>query len=82
MADQKNKQNRRAERLLREVLRGRFTFKESQADLELLQSIDDGTFANAKPGDPSFHAYASAVNAANEFADHAFQLPDLIPFNN
>lgn len=53
-------------RTLREIVRHRFTFKESRADLELLRSIHDGTYANTKPGNPNFHAYAAAVNTASE----------------
>ena len=82
MPEPKRKRNPRAERLLKEVLRERFTFEESQGDLELLKSIYDGTYANSKPGDPSFHAYAAAVNVANEFAGQVLGFPDSIPFNN
>lgn len=60
------KRSRKAERLLKEMIRERFTFEDSQADLELLRSISEGTCANIKPGNPSFLAYAAAVNAANE----------------
>ena len=52
--------------LLRKILGVRFTFQGSQADLELLRSIHDGTYANTKPGNPNFHAYAAAVNTASE----------------
>jgi hypothetical protein len=82
MPEAKSKLNRKAERLLREVLAERFTFENSESDLELLRSIDQGTYANTKPGDPSFHAYAAAVNVANEFAGQVFGFRDLIPFNN
>ena len=82
MPEPKCRRNRRAERLLKEVLRERFTFEASRADLELLRSIHEGTYANTKPGDPSFHAYAAAVNLANEFAGQVLGFPDLIPFNN
>jgi hypothetical protein len=78
----KSRRNRRAERLLREVLSERFAFEQSEADLELLRSIHDGTYADTRPGDPSFHAYAAAVNAANDFAGQVLGFPDLIPFNN
>ena len=47
-----------------------------------MRSIHDGTYANTKPGDPSFHAYAAAVNAANEFGSQALDILELIPFNN
>lgn len=82
MPEAKRILNRKAERLLREVLRERFTFEKSESDLELLRSIHQGTYANTKPGDPSFHAYAAAVNVANEFAGQVFGFLDLIPFNN
>ncbi len=82
MPEPKSRRKRRTERLLREVLSERFTFEESGADLELLRSIHEGTYANTKPGDPSFHAYAAAVNVANEFAGQALGFPDLIPFNS
>ena len=82
MPEPKSRRNRRAERLLREVLRERFAFERSEADLERLRSIYDGTCADAKPGDRSFHAYAAAVNAANEFAGQVLGFPDFIPFNN
>lgn len=74
--------NRKAESLLKEIFRRRFTFHESQGDLELLKSRDQGTYANTKPGDPSFHAYAAAINVANEFAGQVLELRDLIQFNN
>ncbi|MGO8675403.1 MAG: hypothetical protein ACLQVX_05995 [Limisphaerales bacterium] len=82
MSEPERRRNRKAERLLREVLNERFTFEQSEADLDLLMSINEGTYANTKPGDPSFHAYAAAINVANEFAGQAFGFPDLIPFNN
>ncbi len=82
MPEPKSRRNRRAERLLREVLSERFTFEESETDLELLRSIKEGTYADTKPGDPSFHAYAAALNTASEFAGQALGFPDLIPFNN
>jgi len=69
-------------KLIRKVVNRRFTLDGSQADLELLRSIYMGTDVNAKPGDPSFHAYAAAVNSANEFAGQALDILELIPFNN
>jgi hypothetical protein len=82
MPQPKCRRNRRAERLLKEVLRERFAFEQSEADLELLRSIHDGTYADTKPGDPGFHAYAATLNTASEFAGQALGFPDLIPFNN
>jgi hypothetical protein len=82
MPEAKRRLNRKAERLLREVLGERFTFEQSESDLELLRAIDQGTYANTQPGDPSFRAYAAAVNVANEFAGQVFDFPNLIPFNN
>jgi hypothetical protein len=82
MAEKRDKPIANTERLLKKVSGQRFTFKGSQADLELLRSIDEGTCANAKPGDPSFHAYAAAVNVAHGFAAQALDILELIPFNN
>lgn len=82
MPPPKSKRNPKAERLLREVLGERFTFPKSEGDLELLKSIYDGTYADTKPGDPSFHAYVAAVNVTSEFGGQALGFPDLIPFNN
>jgi hypothetical protein len=72
----------KVKRLLREIVGRRYTFEASQGDLELLRAIAEGTYADTKPGDPSFHAYAAAVNVANEFATQALDIPELIPFNN
>ena len=47
-----------------------------------MRSVDDGTFATTEPGDPSFHAYAGALNLAGEFASQALDILDLIPSNN
>src|SRR5204862_122763 len=82
MPKEENKQASVAERLLKKVLARRFTFHGSQADLELLRSIYAGTYANTKPGDPSFHAYAATLNMANDFASQVLDILDLIPFNN
>jgi hypothetical protein len=82
MPEEKNKRPAKVQRLLKDLVRHRFTFGESRADLELLRSIHDGTYANTKPGDPSFHAYAAAVNTVSEFATQALDFPELIPFNN
>ncbi len=82
MAKEMNTRDLKMEKLLKKVRRRQFTFKGSQADLELLQSIDNGTYANNKPGDPSFHAYAATLNAANEFASQALDILELVPFNN
>src|SRR6266446_6496960 len=82
MTQGKQKPSSKTERLLKKVLGHRITFKESQADLELLRSIHDGTYANTKQGDPSFHAYVAAVNSANEFASQGLDILELIPFNN
>ena len=73
---------RPAEKVLKKILGRRFSFTGSQADLDLLRSINEGTYANTKTGDPSFHAYAAAVNAANEFGSQALDILELIPFNN
>lgn len=70
------------EKLLKKVLAQRFTFETSRDDLKLLRSIYEGTCANTKPGDPSFHAYAAAVNTTSEFATQALNILELIPFNN
>jgi hypothetical protein len=82
MAEEKNKRPAKVRRLLKDIARHRFTFAESRADLELLRSIHQGTYADTKPGDPSFHAYAAALNTANEFATQAMDFPELTPFNN
>jgi len=82
MAEKRDNPIANIERLLKKVSGQPFTFKGSQADLELLRSIFEGTYANAKPGDPSFHAYAAAVNVANEFGSQALDILELIPFNN
>ena len=82
MPENRNKRVSRADTLLRKVLRHRFTFEGSQADLELLRSVSVGAYVNTKPGDPSFHAYAAAINVANEFASQALDIPELISFNN
>lgn len=82
MVDKRKQQALKAEKLLKKVLSRRFTFDGSQADLELLRSIAEGCYASAKPGDPGFHAYAAALNVANEFAAQALEIPELVPFNN
>jgi hypothetical protein len=82
MAAQSDKQASKADKLLRKIAGWRFTFEESRDDLALLRSISEGTYAGDKPGDPSFHAYAAALNAANEFASQALDVLELIPFNN
>jgi hypothetical protein len=82
MAKEKSKRDLKTEKLLKKVLGRQFKFEGSQADLELLHSIYDGTYADTKPGDPSFHAYAAALNVANEFASQALDILDLVPFNN
>src|SRR5271157_3160670 len=82
MTQGKHKPSSKTEKLLKKVLGHRFTFEESHADLELLRSIHDGTYANTKPGDTSFHAYAAAVNTVTEFATQALDILELIPFNN
>ncbi len=82
MPEPESRRNRRAERLLKEVLSERFTFETSETDVQLLRSIYEGTYADTKPGDASFHAYAAAINLANEFAGQVLGFPDLIPFNN
>ena len=61
----------KTEKLLKKLLARRFTFDGSRADLEPLRSIYERTCANSKRGDPSFHAYAAAVNVASEFASQA-----------
>ena len=70
------------DRLLRKALGRRYTFDASQGDLEVLRSLSVGTRGASKPGDPSFHAYAAAMNVANEFASQALDVLELIPFNN
>jgi hypothetical protein len=82
MREPQQSRTSKTEKVLRKVLHQRFTFDGSHADLELLHSIYEGTSANAKPGDPSFHAYAAANNVANEFASQALDILELIPFNN
>jgi len=82
MPEPKTTPNRSTERLLKQVLHRRFTFQESQGDLELLRSIHDGSYADMKPGDPSFHAYAAAINVANEFAAQVLDMQDLLRFND
>ena len=82
MPEKKDKPTSKTEKLLKKVLGRRYTFEGSQADLELLRSIYEGTYANTEPGDPSFHSYAAAVNVANEFASQALDILELIPFNN
>ena len=77
-----HKPNSRTPKLLKKVLGQRFTFEESQADLELLRSIHEGTYANTKPGDPSAHAYMAAVNTTTDFATQALEILELTPFNN
>ena len=72
----------KTEKLRKKVLAQRFTFEESKTDLELLRSVSDGTFVATEPGDPSFHAYAAALNVAGEFASQALDILELIPFNN
>ena len=76
-----HKPNSRTPKLLKKVLGQRFTFEESQADLELLRSIHEGTYANTKPGDPSAHAYMAAVNTTTDFATQALEILELTPFN-
>jgi hypothetical protein len=82
MRESHSRLNRKAERLLQKVRSERFTFPQSRGDLERLMSIYQGAPVNTKPGDPSFHAYAAAINVANEFAGQVLDLPDLISFNN
>jgi len=82
MREKENRWTSKAEKLLKKVLAQRITFETSRDDLELLRSIHEGTYANTKPGDPSFHAYAAAVNTTSEFATQALDILDLIPFNN
>lgn len=82
MPEEKDKRTSKTKKLLKKVLGRRYTFEGSQADLELLRSIYEGTCANTQPGDPSFHAYAAAVNATSEFAGQALDILELIPFNN
>jgi hypothetical protein len=72
----------RSAKLLKKVLTQRFTFDRAQADLELLRAIAEETYVRTKPGDPSFHAYAAAVNVVSEFASQALDLPELVSFNN
>jgi hypothetical protein len=68
------------EKLYRNITARRFTFEESRDDLELLNSVCEGTCT--KEGDPSFHAYAAANNIAKEFNEQALDILELIPFNN
>jgi hypothetical protein len=82
MTQGKHKPSSKTEKLLKKVLGHQFTFEESQADLELLRSIYEGTCANTKLGDPSFHAYAAAVNTTSEFATQALDILELIPLHN
>jgi hypothetical protein len=82
MTQGKHKPSSKTEKLLKKVLGHRFTFETSRDDLKLLRSIYEGTCANTKPGDPSFHAYAAAVNTTSEFASQALDILELIPFNN
>jgi len=82
MPEEKARPSAKIQRFLAEIVRHRFTFAESQGDLELLRAIHDGSYAGTKPGDPSFHAYAAALNTANEFATQALDFLELIPFNN
>ncbi|HEV2394761.1 MAG TPA: hypothetical protein VG146_20610 [Verrucomicrobiae bacterium] len=77
-----NQRAGKTDKLLTKVLGHRFTFDGGQADLKLLRSIHAGTYANRKPGDPSFHAYAAALNMANDFASQVLVILDLVPFNN
>lgn len=70
------------EKILKKVVGQQYTFAESRKDLDLLQSIVEGNYANTKPGDPSFHAYAAALNAATEFGAQALDVPELVLFNN
>lgn len=60
MPEEKDKRTSKTKKLLKKVLGRRYTFEGSQADLELLRSIYEGTCANTQPGDPSLHAYAAA----------------------
>ncbi|MCI0537080.1 MAG: hypothetical protein L0Z50_17835 [Verrucomicrobiales bacterium] len=82
MPQEMEKRRSRVDKLLKKVFGRRFTFEASQADLELLRSICAGTYEKTKPGDPTFRAYAAAVNVATEFASQALDIPELIPFNN
>lgn len=82
MAEKRMKGALETEKLIKKVLGRQFTFEGSQSDLDLLRSIYEGTCANTKPGDPSFHAYAAAVNTTLEFATQALDILQLIPFNN
>ena len=82
MAEKSRKELLKREKLYRNITDGRFTFQESRAELELLRSIYDGTYANTKEGDSSFHAYAAANNVANEFSPQVLDILELIPFNN
>jgi hypothetical protein len=68
------------DRLLRKALGRHYTFDASQGDLEVLRTLLAGTCGASKPGDPSFHAYAAAVNVANEFASQALDILELILF--
>ncbi len=82
MPNGSNQQTSKQAKVLRNVLRAHFTLDGSQADLELLCSIADGTYAHTKPGNASFHAYAAALNTTTEFAAEALDIRELIPFNN
>ncbi len=72
----------KSKKLLQKVATREFAFPESRDGLALLRSIHEGTYANTKPGDASFHAYAAAVNVTSEFAAQALDIVELIPFNN
>jgi hypothetical protein len=50
MPEKRDKPIANTERLLKKVSGQPFAFKGSQADLELVRSIYEGTCANAKPG--------------------------------
>ena len=82
MIQETDKRTAKAKRLLNKVRGQGFSFGANQADLDLLCVIHNGGDAGAKPGDPSFHAYAAALNAANDFAKPALDMPELVSFNN
>ena len=82
MPEPKNSPGLKAERVLKRVTDRRFTFEGDPADLDLLRSVCDGSCLGTKPGDPSFHAYVTALNLANDFANQALDILELIPFNN
>lgn len=82
MREEKITWNLNTARLLKKVRGLHFTFDGCQADLELLRAVHDGTCAKTKSRDPSFQAYAAAVNVANDLTNQALDIPELLPFNN